>query len=90
MLIEEPGANGKKGPIVWEGELGGIYMGGFFQPKATNGLTFQKFMTNHQYDLGVDLYKVKKEYGKALLQGAINSDAPDEVKEAWSNYIANS
>jgi hypothetical protein len=87
LLVEEPGAYG--GSTVWKGELYMVYSSAYFQPKASDGSTLQQFMKKHQKDLGVDLYKVKKDIGKALLQGAISSNAPEDVKGAWSNFVAN-
>jgi hypothetical protein len=73
---------------VWVGEMSSIYISAYFQPKAADGSTLQEFMKKHRKDLGADLYKEKKESGKALLVGGISGNAPDDVKSTWADYVS--
>jgi hypothetical protein len=84
-LVEEPGHF--LGGVVWRGELSTIYQSAFFQQKSKDGSTLQQFMKNHQKTEGADLWQTKKEFGAAMLLGAISRDAPEEVKTSWAAYV---
>lgn len=86
---------GKTG-LDWEGDLSGIFVNAYFQPKSKQNEELQRYMLRHRTSEGVDLFKVNVAVGKAVLSAAIardlESDGPDgdPAKDSWTAFLANS